>query len=323
MRASQQKGAGRMPLVLGMGVSHSPTLYRPRERWPDIYKALIKDVPQPNRAGEETPEQLDGFNTRIQAAFDALRSRLADARPDAVVVLSADKGRVFSATQTPQISVYVGDEIWGTTHYSYIGEEPADGETATLACHAAVSAWLVDELVEEGFDANVNRFFKPLGAPEDGAGQELTDPVRRIVAHDVPIVPVWINAHRKPTIGGRRMPSLGRALAKVLDEREERIAVIASGGLSGDPQGYLAGWVDERLDDWITSRLRRGKSEQLGSMWDLDSDTVRGATGEVRLWIALGSAMESLGAKAKFVDYIRFHHATVGTAFAYWEPPQG
>ena len=63
-------------------------------------------------------------------------------------------------------------------------------------------------------------------------------------------------------------------------------------------------------------------SEQLQTLWDLDSDTVRGATGEVRTWIAVGAAMEAVGAKAVVVDYIRFHHATVGTAFAYWDPQE-
>ena len=309
-----------MPIVLGIAVSHSPTLYRPRERWAGIYQQLIGDVPQPNRAETETPEMLDGYAKRVDAGFAELKKQIGAAKPDTVVVLSSDKGRVFNDTQVPQISVYVGEEIWGTTHYAEVGESPSDGEQVTLACHTEVSAWLADELTEEGFDVNLSRFFKPMGAPEDGAGHALTDPVRQIVGLATPVVPVFINAHRSPAISGHRMPPLGRALASVLGERDERVVLLASGGLSGDPQGYLAGWVDERLDDWVLSRLRRGRSEQLGSIWDLDSSTVRGATAEVRQWIAVGAAMESLGAKASVVDYIRFHHAAVGAAFAYWTP---
>ncbi len=309
-----------MPVVLGAAISNSPVLYRPRERWDDIYRQLIKDVPQPNRAETETAETLDDYAKRIDAGFGELKKQLAAAKPDTVVVLSSDKGRIFNDTQVPQISVYVGEEIWGTTHYAEVGEAPSDGEQVTLACHTVVSAWLADELTEEGFDVNISRFFKPMGSPEDGAGQALTEPVRKLVGLATPVVPVFINAHRQPAISGHRMPPLGRAMASVLGERDERIALIAVGGLSGDPQGYLAGWVDERLDDWVLSRLRRGRAEQLASIWDLDSNTVRGATAEVRQWIAVGAAMESLGAKANVVDYIRFHHATVGTAFAYWKP---
>ena len=309
-----------MPIVLGRAISHSPTLYRDRSRWAETYARLRREVPQPNRAQTETPETLDDYEQRVQAGFAALRDRLAEAKTDAIVILSSDKGRVFSPTPTPQIDGYVGDEICGATHDPAIGETPADGQRVTLACHTEVPAWLADELTEEGFDVSINRFFKPLGAPEDGAGHALTDPARTLVPADVPIVPMFINAHRRPAVSGHRMPPLGQALARVLSEREERVALLASGGLSGDPQGYLAGWVDESLDAWVLSRLRRGRAAQLGSIWDLDSDTVRGATAEIRNWIAVGAAMESLGAKANVVDYIRFHHATVGTAFAYWQP---
>jgi len=309
-----------MPVVLGVAVSNSPLLYRPRARWDDIYRQLIKDVTQPNRAETETAETLDDYAKRVEAGFGELQKQLVAAKPDAVVVLSSDRGRVFNDTQVPQLSVYVGEEIWGTTHHAEIGESPSDGELVTLACHTDISAWLADELTEEKFDVNISRFFKPMGAPEDGVGQALTEPVRKLVGLTTPVVPVFINAHLQPAISGHRMPPLGAAIARVLGERDERIALVASGGLSGDPQGYLAGWVDESLDAWVLSRLRRGRSEQLGSIWDLDSNTVRGATAEVRQWIAVGAAMESLGARANVVDYIRFHHATVGTAFAYWKP---
>ncbi len=309
-----------MPVVIGMACSHSPVLYRPRSSWSGIYQTMVGDVAQPNRAETETPETLEDYEKRIDSSFEILKKELQASKPDVVVVLGSDKQRVFNETQIPQISVYVGDEIWGTTHYSELGEGPSDGEMVQLKCAADVGAWIADELAEEGFDINENRFFKPMGAPEDGLGQSFIDPVQRIVNSELPIVPIFINAHNQPAISGHRMPIFGATLASLLDEREERIAILVSGGLSGDPHGYLAGWVDERLDDWVLSRLKRGRSEQLKTIWDLDSNVVRGATAEIRQWIALGSAMESLGAKANIIDYIRFHHATVGTAFAYWKP---
>ncbi|MBM3940538.1 MAG: hypothetical protein FJ318_06560 [SAR202 cluster bacterium] len=325
-----------MPLGLGLAVSHSPLLYRPRDQWERIYKALVKDVPQPNRASIETADTLDSYQQRVNAGFDKLHQLLADYRPDVIVIAMSDTGRVFGPAQVPQLSVLVGDEIWGTTHYGEIGEQPAPDKRATLRVNKPVAAWLVDELTEEGFDMNVNRFFKPLGDPANGAPHSLTDPYTRIVGNlNIPVVPLFINAHKDPAITGHRMPPLGRAIAKVLSERDEKIAILGVGGLSGDPQGYLAGWVDELLDDWMLTRLRRGRSEELKTLWDVDSITVRGATREVRNWIVTAAAMEQAGArvvtsgaragtveyaKATVIDYIRFHHATVGTAFAYWQP---
>lgn len=310
-----------MPVGLGLACSFSPLYFRPRTQWEDIYKKLIKDVPQPNRAGVETAETLDSYHARVGGAFDKLHGLLAAYKPDAVVMVASDTGRVFGASQIPQLNVQTGDEVWGTTHYTELDEPPSMGQRATLKIHRPVAAWLVDELTEEGLDMNVSRFFKPLGSPSEGAPHALTDAYQRIVGDLMtPVVPLFVNAHKDPAITGHRMPVLGRAMAKVLSEREERIAVLAVGGLTGDPQGYLAGWVDELMDDWILSRFRRGRSEQLQTIWDVDSITVRGATREVRNWIAVGSCMEALGAKATLVDYIRFHHAAVGSAWAYWQP---
>ena len=95
---------------------------------------------------------------------------------------------------------------------------------------------------------------------------------------------------------------------------------MASGGLSGHPKGYVAGWIDDLLDDWVLSHLRRGKPERLKTIWDFDSDLTRGAGSEIRTWLVVGSAMEAMGTKATVVDYIPFSHAAVGTAFAYWNP---
>ena len=311
-----------MPLGLGLACSHSPVLYRPRDQWERIYEQLTGALPQPKRAAEETPEVLDGFVGRIEAGFQALRQRLEAYQPDALVVFVCDQHRMFDDSHTPQLHIHNAAELWGSTRYSDLGEEESESARVTVPCHEELAAWLVEELVWEGFDMNQSRGkFQPLGDPEGGVGHSLTDPLLKLVPKlDVPIIPLHINGHVDPAISGHRMPLLGRAIAKVFAERPERIAILASGGLTGDPRGYLAGWIDEVLDDWILARLRRGRSEELQTLWDLDSNTVRGATREVRTWIALGSAMEAVGAKATVVDYIRFHHATVGTAFAWWEP---
>src|SRR6185369_4089968 len=94
-----------MPLGLGLAVSHSPLYYRPRDQWEDIYKKLILDVPQDNRAEVETPEMLDEYKKRLDAGFDALKKALSDYKPDALVMAISDTGRGFGSAQVPQLSV--------------------------------------------------------------------------------------------------------------------------------------------------------------------------------------------------------------------------
>ena len=310
-----------MPLGLGLAYSHSPILFRPRGQWEVIYKKLTGSVSQPNRAAAETPEVLDAYLVRIETAFANLKHQLEIYQPTAIVMVVSDKARVFGNTQTPQINIFVGTELWGSTSYTELSEKHSEADPVTIACHSELSSWLADELTEEGFDINVSRIFRPIGDPDGGTVNAITDSAKKLISEsNVPIIPLYINSHKDPAISGHRMPPLGKAIAKALDERPERVAVMACGGLSGDPLGYLAGWIDETLDQWVISRLTRGRSEQLKTLWDLDSDTVRGQTREIRNWIVVGSAMESLGAKATFLDYIPLHHSTVGTAFAYWLP---
>ena len=313
-----------MPVGLGLACSSSPVLYRPRDQWEDIYKQLIGPVEQDLRAAEETPEKLDEYAGRIEAGFAELRGRLEAYRPDALVVLFSDKGRLFDETQVPQLFVYKGDEIWGSTRYTDLGEEESESARVTIPCHNELGDWLMTEMTWAGLDISQGRDkFNPQGDPEGGAGHSLTDAVLKLVPKlNIPIIPFHINGHRNPAISGRRVVAVGRTIAQVFDERPERIALLASGGLSGDPRGYLGGWVDARLDDWVLTRLQRGRTEELGSLWDMDSNTLRGSTREVRTWMAVGAAMEMVGAKAVLADYIRFNHAAVGTGFAWWDPQE-
>ena len=235
-----------MPLGLGLACSHSPLLFRPRNRWEEIYQKLIGSVQQPNRAAEETAEVLDQYARRLEESFAALRQRLEAYKPDALITVVSDTGRVFSDTQIPQLSVFVGKSVWGSTRYTELEEETDESTRLTIPCHSEVSAWLADELVEEGFDVNISRTFKPMGDPEGGTVHTITDPVEKLTPRlDVPIVPLYVNAHKNPAISGHRMPPLGRAIAKVMAERPEKIAILACGGLNWRPDG-LSGRLGRR-----------------------------------------------------------------------------
>ena len=166
---------------------------------------------------------------------------------------------MFNESHTPQIHVHVGSEIWGSTRYTDLGEAESASARVTIPCHEELAEWLARDIIFDGIDANQSRGqFNPLGDPVGGVSHTLTDPLLTLLPRlDIPIVPVHLNAHVDPAITGHRLLVLGRIIGQSLEERTDRIAILASGGLSGHPRGYVAGWIDEKLDDWVLYWLRR------------------------------------------------------------------
>ena len=143
----------------------------------------------------------------------------------------------------------------------------------------------------------------------------------RSAAHGAlpPVVAIHVNCHVDPCISGARMEPFGVALATLLARTPQRVGLLASGGMSGDPGGYMGGWVDDVLDAWVLGRLRTGRAGEIGTIFNVASQTLHGATRELRLWCAAGSAAQTAGLTARVLDYLPFHHAAAGTALCVWD----
>lgn len=303
-------------LELGLATSHAPSMFRPAEFWPAIHRELTDGVPQPPQLKEETPQVLQEYVNRIERGFAVLRERLEAARPDALLVVGDDQGEVFSTDNVPSYCVFTCSEVRGTLNVSLIGE-PEEENHVTIRCHRELAIYLVDRLRKKGFDLSSLEVVKPAGRPKRGIGHAFTRPVVKVIPKlDIPTINLHLNAYFPPLPDARQCYELGRAIAEAFNARPERVAIMASGGLSHDPRGPRAGWIDTALDHWVLDQLKSGKSEALCHLFEFDSDTLRGGTGEIRSWIVVAGACA--GAKATVVDYIPAHHAVTGLGFAYW-----
>lgn len=308
-------------LSLGLAISYAPAMFREAADWPAIRRALTGDAPEPFQLGDETGEVVQSQAQRIRASLDAIRGHLEDARIDAVVMLGSDSGRVFSGIQVPQLCTYLGDDIWGSTRLAELGED-AEDDIVRLRCAPEVAGFLHAELVDRGFDVSYSRALAARGQPEYGTIPEFVAPAASLLLPlGLPIVPIYVNAHVAPMPSGRRCYALGQAMAGVLDERPERVALLASGGMSQDHFGSRAGWIDEPLDRWVLDRLARGKGADLQRMFDVESDTLRGGASRIRLWAIVAGAAEARGAHAAVIDYIPSYSAAAGIGFACWPIP--
>lgn len=305
-------------LGLGLAVSYAPAMFRQAAEWPHIHHWLTGSAPQPLELSQETGDVVGQHITRIDAGFAALRQRVEGFRPDAVVMLASDTGRLFTRVQIPQFWTYLGEESWGSTRLAELGEK-AEEDIVRLRCASELAHFLQREMVEQGFDPNYGKTLRPLGQPDFGMTAALVETARRLMPDlNTPVVPVYVNSQTAPAPSGHRCYAFGTALAQVLGDRTERIALVACGGLSHDHHGPRAGWIDVPFDQWVLDKLSRGKGKVLCPMFDLDSDTLRGGSAEVRLWIIAAGACEALGGKAVVVDYIPAYSAATGIAFAHW-----
>jgi hypothetical protein len=306
---------------LGLASSHAPAIFCPQKVWPQVYAAIpdYTKNSQPESAKRETPEVINGYIARVNTAFAGLRRELADFKPDALIIVGDDDKHMFDESNMPAISVFTGNEVWGSTSPYYMKEPPAKSRV-TIPVHSELAKVILRGLVKRGFDPASSSVLKPIGDPEDGVSHMIVYPAPRLyLGLDIPIIPIFINEYNPPMPTGRRCWDLGLALADIFKERPERIAIYASGGLSHDPFGPRAGWVDEPLDRWILERIEQNRGEDLTRLFSFDSDTLRGGTGEIRAWITVAGACRW---PATVLDYMPIHHAKAGIGFACWKPRQ-
>src|SRR5690606_23774825 len=190
-----------------------------------------------------------------------------------------------------------------------------------FACDAPVADLLGEELVRLGFDVSEGRAaFKPLGNPASGLGAAAVESLARL-SNGLPIIPIHVNCHVEPTLSGARLHAFGRALTQALALCDQRLGILISGGLSGDPRGSMAGWIDDVLDQWVLARVVRGQSELIARIWAARSRTLQGNSAEIRLWMVAAAALEQANCRARVIDYMPVHHAATGIGFVAWEQP--
>jgi len=195
---------------------------------------------------------------RLQArrALDEMRERLQAARPDVVVLFSNDHLLNWPINNTPEYTVGIGPQHVG----------PADWYDEWLALakyripgHPALARYLVNEgarrrlafayLRDMQFDDGVSvpmHYLNPDGS--------------------IPLVPVTMNCTLPPIPTPERAYQVGTTLREMVRAYPgtERVAVLATGGLSHEPGGPRYFWVDEEFDRWFLDLLKQGGLRRLG-----------------------------------------------------------
>jgi hypothetical protein len=307
-------------LGLGLASSHAPGMWRQPEDWPRFVERLSPEarthLPSTARAEIDSLEERKEKHQRIHAAFATLREQFEAYRPDALIMIGDDQGDLFDTANNPTFSIYTGEEpMWGLEVRARVSPA-AERKKVFFQNHVGLSRHLLKGLIKRGFDmANLARF-DPRGAPDRGVSHMLVNLAPEVdPGYRVPVIGIFLNEYYPPLPTAERCAQLGAAIADLLADRPERVAIYASGGLSHFPGEFNAGWIDQALDRWILERLERNDLPALNHLFTFDSDNLRSGTGEVRAWISVAAAMAR---PARTVDYVPAHCTFTGCGFSYW-----
>jgi len=95
-----------------------------------------------------------------------------------------------------------------------------------------------------------------------------------IEGRNTPVVPIFVNTYLPPLPSPQRCMALGKAIADVVAERPERVAIVASGGMSHYPGTWKYPQPAYDFDYWAIAQLERGNIEALTSLTSEQLDEV-------------------------------------------------
>ena len=79
----------------------------------------------------------------------------------------------------------------------------------------------------------------------------------------IPILPVYVNTWVDPAPSPRRCYQVGELIRAVAENSKERVAILATGGLSHFPGSPRIGEIDETFDHQLLEVMRQGKGKSL------------------------------------------------------------
>jgi hypothetical protein len=322
-------------IVSAIGMVHTPFCYIPPQHWTSIRESrnLRPDVPLDGETAESKFQ-------KIQESFADLRTKLADAKPDVIVIFGDDQREYFDFDNYPTFAIYAGEDFTGKLSRDDLvryrqANEGVEAPQQTVKGHPELAAALLKGVSDRGFDPA----FCLDVEQTPHMGHAFMRPAESITDFDVPIVPIMVNVYFAPQATAKRCYQFGKAVGEVIEAYPEdlRVAIIGSGGLwhtPGAPDAYL----DEDFDRATLRYLEKGDIEGVAKYFDAynvpsgdrsqptgernrtatglpASVGPQGGTREFCNWIAAAATVDKK--PWTVLDYLPVYSSPVGAGFAY------
>jgi aromatic ring-opening dioxygenase catalytic subunit (LigB family) len=237
------------------------------------------------RPPDENPRQLD----QAGAAMQELGKVLDEAKPDVILFFGADHVETFSVSCVPAFAIIAGDRA----NAKFAGREH------NLPIHREMAEDILNKLVVDyNFD---------IAYSEDAElGHAFSIPFEYVIGkREIPVIPFFANTYVPPLPTPRRCEALGKALAAIVKGRTEKVAVIASGGMSHFPGTKKYNFPEFDFDRWLVSQFEAGNTDALLNMTGTQLDEV-GNTELLNWAVMFGAIGQQAG---ELIDYIpTWHH---------------
>src|SRR5579875_1022444 len=187
--------------------SHGGTTSMPGELWRQrrLDRPIRDDVPI------EDDETNIKKAARTHEGFRVLREKLAEARPDVLIVFSDDQLECFDFNNYPAFAVYVGDQFRKSPRVR--NEGPLAGRHAEPgACfpgHPELATAVLTGVMKRGFDP---AFCMDMPKPDRGIAGGIIRTAEELTDWRLPIVPVMMNVYFAPQPTALRCYEFGKAV---------------------------------------------------------------------------------------------------------------
>ena len=255
LQARLERGRVMAEIVAAMAMTHSPGLTGWFSRASQEYQQLA-----------------------LQATAE-MRRRLVAARPDVVVMFSNDHLLNWPINNVPEYTVGIAEEHVGPAEWF---DEWLAMEKYRVPGHPGIARWLVNEGARRRLALSYLREMQY----DDG----ISVPTHYLNPDaQFQLVPVTMNCTVPPIPTPERAYQVGTIMRDMLKDYpgNERVAVVATGGLSHEPGGPRYFWVDEEFDRWFLDLLKRGDHATLLRECTLErmEEAGSGGTAELLAWV--------------------------------------
>ena len=286
-----------MPLVAALAASHAPNiLLEPGSEWEEFMQLHYSMAPQAS-SSRPSLESQKKLRADAEKAFAVLRSDLEASRPDVLIVVANDQFVNFFFNNIPTFFVTLAEEVKGqfTRHkFDYRG-------------HKELARTILKAGLERGIDFSYGEYVELQHTQVVPLYFLLPEP-------KIPILPIYVNTWVDPIPTPRRCYQVGELIREVANAQRERIAILATGGLSHFPGSPRIGEIDTQFDHKLLEIMRDGKGRTLAD-YSLEQILQAGDSEFLNWMVVLGTVGD---AKAASTFYMPDHVAT-GWGFVSWK----